>query len=67
MIGVKTALQLIDKDSVYLYVEYMASKKAEYSKRPLWQWTIIYLVIGAVIYGLIYFFVLSQGTTPFGY
>lgn len=30
-------------------------------KRPLWQWIIIYLVIGAILYGLIYYFVFAKG------
>ncbi|OGE20391.1 hypothetical protein A3A14_03805 [Candidatus Daviesbacteria bacterium RIFCSPLOWO2_01_FULL_43_38] len=32
-----------------------------YGKRPLWQWVVIYLVIAAVVYGLIYYFVLARG------
>src|SRR5258706_7110801 len=28
-----------------------------YSKRPLWQWILLYVVIGALVYGLIYYFV----------
>lgn len=31
-----------------------------YGKRPLWQWIALYVVIGAVAYGLIYYFVLSK-------
>ena len=31
-----------------------------YGKRPLWQWVLIYVVIGAVIYGLIYYFVFAN-------
>ena len=31
-----------------------------YGKRPLWQWLLIYLVVGAVIYGLIYYFVFNK-------
>lgn len=27
-----------------------------YGKRPLWQWIAIYLVVGAVIYGVVYYF-----------
>src|SRR5476649_1831236 len=26
-----------------------------YSKRPMWQWVIIYLVIAAAVYGAVYF------------
>lgn len=25
-----------------------------YGKRPLWQWVAIYLVVGAIVYGLVY-------------
>ena len=28
----------------------------KYGKRPLWQWILIYIVIGAVVYGAIYYF-----------
>lgn len=31
-----------------------------YGKRPVWQWVAIYLVIGAVVYGLIYYFVIAK-------
>ncbi len=31
-----------------------------YGKRPLWQWIVIYVVIGIVVYGLIYYFVLAK-------
>ncbi len=31
-----------------------------YGKRPLWQWIAIYLIIGLVVYGLIYYFVLAK-------
>lgn len=45
--------------------------KNGYGKRPLWQWVLIYLIIGAVIYGLIYYFLIANkggGTTsPLGY
>lgn len=29
-------------------------------KRPLWQWVSIYAIIGLIIYGLIYYFVLAK-------
>lgn len=29
--------------------------KSGYGKRPLWQWIILYLIIGALIYGVIYY------------
>ena len=31
-----------------------------YGKRPLWQWVVIYGVIGLIVYGLVYYFVLSK-------
>jgi len=31
-----------------------------YNKRPLWQWLVIYVIIGAIIYGAIYYFFLSK-------
>jgi flagellar basal body-associated protein FliL len=34
--------------------------KYGYGKRPLWQWIVIYLVIGAIVYGLIYYFVFAK-------
>ena len=47
----------------------MAEENGSYGgKRPLWQWVLIYLIIGAVVYGLIYYFVLAKrggtGYTP---
>lgn len=40
----------------------MANNKSSYGygKRPLWQWIVIYLVIGAIVYGLIYYFVIAK-------
>lgn len=34
--------------------------KSGYGKRPLWQWIVIYIIIGGIIYGLIYYFVLAK-------
>ncbi len=34
--------------------------KSGYDKRPLWQWILIYAVLGIVIYGLVYYFVFSK-------
>lgn len=31
-----------------------------YNKRPLWQWILVYLILGAIIYGAIYYFFLSK-------
>ncbi len=35
-------------------------KQEAYGKRPLWQWILLYVVIGLLIYGLVYYFVLSK-------
>lgn len=34
--------------------------KSGYGKRPLWQWIVLYVVIGGIVYGLIYYFVLAK-------
>lgn len=31
-----------------------------YGKRPFWEWMVIYLIIGGIIYGLIYYFVSAK-------
>ncbi|MDD2823404.1 MAG: hypothetical protein PHQ59_04990 [Candidatus Daviesbacteria bacterium] len=38
----------------------MEENKSGYGKRPLWQWIIIYLIIGAIVYGIIYYFVFAR-------
>ncbi len=38
----------------------MAEYSKGYGKRPLWQWILIYAVVGVVVYGLIYYFVLAK-------
>ncbi len=35
-------------------------KKSDYGKRPLWQWIALYVIIGVLIYGAIYYFVLAK-------
>ncbi len=35
-------------------------QKAEYGKKTLWQWILIYLVIAIILYGLIYYFVFAK-------
>jgi len=34
--------------------------KNAYGKKPLWQWVLIYLVIGGIIYALIYYFIYAK-------
>lgn len=36
------------------------NQSSGYGKRPLWQWIVIYLIIGGAIYGLIYYFVIAK-------
>ena len=31
-----------------------------YNKRPLWQWIVIYLIFGVIIYGAVYYFFLNK-------
>lgn len=40
----------------------------EYSKKPLWQWVLIYLVIGGIIYWLVYYFYfVKSGSNKYTY
>ncbi len=32
-----------------------------YGKRPLWQWILLYVIIGGIIYAGIYFLFLNKG------
>lgn len=41
-------------------MEDAAQKPSPYGKRPLWQWIILYLVIGIIVYGLVYYFVFAK-------
>ena len=34
-------------------------KKSGYGKRLLWQWVALYVVLAAVVYGLVYYFFLG--------
>jgi hypothetical protein len=27
-----------------------------YGKRPMWQWILLYIIVGAAVYGFIYYF-----------
>lgn len=37
---------------------------AAYGKRPLWQWILLYVVLGAVVYGVVYYFVFAKKDSP---
>lgn len=36
------------------------TKRNSYGKRPMWQWILIYAVIGIVIYGIVYYFFFAK-------
>ncbi|QQG40838.1 MAG: hypothetical protein HYV37_00755 [Candidatus Levyibacteriota bacterium] len=36
------------------------NKSYGYGKRPLWQWILLYVVIGGIIYALVYYFILAS-------
>lgn len=37
-----------------------AAANGGYNKRPLWQWLIIYVILGVIVYGVIYYFFLNK-------
>ena len=41
-------------------------KEFQYTKRPLWQWFLLYAVVAIVLYGLLYYFVLSKNKGGYG-
>lgn len=45
----------------------MADNNVSYGKRPLWQWILLYLLIGGIIYALIYFAFLKNKYSPSQY
>lgn len=46
-----------------------ASKKSYprsyYGKRPLWQWILIYLIIGGVVYAVVYYFIIAKNNMSY--
>ena len=34
--------------------------RSSYGKRPLWQWVLLYVIAGAIVYGFIYYMVLAK-------
>jgi hypothetical protein len=30
-------------------------KPSNYGKRPVWQWVLIYVIVAAIVYGIIYY------------
>lgn len=45
----------------------MPGYKSSYGERPLWQWIVLYAVIGLVVYGLIYYFVFAKKGGGYNY
>ena len=43
----------------YMDNEYQ-KKSSGYGKRPLWQWILLYVAVGAVVYGAIYYFAIAK-------
>lgn len=41
-------------------------KYGGYGKRPLWQWVLIYLVIGGLVYYLAYYFFFRGNSSLYG-
>ncbi len=40
--------------------------KKGYGKRPLWQWILLYIVVGAIVYALIYFLLFNHSGSSSG-
>ncbi len=39
-----------------------------YGKRPMWQWVVIYVIVAAIVYGIIYYaFVRKTGGSGLNY
>lgn len=36
------------------------AQKGGYGKRPLWQWVVLYVIVGAIVYGLIYYIIIAM-------
>lgn len=36
-----------------------------YGKRPLWQWILLYIVIGTIAYGLLYYFIFAKNNNSY--
>lgn len=40
--------------------------KKGYGKRPLWEWVVIYVIVGAIVYGAIYYFAYAKKGSTYG-
>ena len=36
-----------------------------YGKRPLWQWVLLYVIVGLIVYGIIYYLVLGKKNSSY--
>lgn len=45
-------------------MEYKSS--GSYGKRPLWQWILLYIIAGGIVYLLIYYFVFAKKGYNYG-
>lgn len=41
-------------------MEETAPQQTGYGKRPFWQWLLLYIIIGGIVYAIIYYFVLAK-------
>lgn len=52
----------VDKTREISHTERMAEEYGKgYGKRPLWQWVVIYVVVGGLIYAAVYYFIMARG------
>jgi len=40
-----------------------SSKGYGYGKRPMWHWILLYAVVGVIVYGAIYLFMMMNNST----
>lgn len=40
--------------------ETVPANASGYGKRPLWQWILIYVIVGGIVYFLVYYFVFAK-------
>ncbi|HEX8946667.1 MAG TPA: hypothetical protein VF829_00420 [Candidatus Paceibacterota bacterium] len=36
-------------------------QRGDYDKRPVWQWVLLYIVIGGIIYAIVYYLFIAPG------
>jgi len=41
-------------------------KKGGYGKRPLWQWILLYVIIGGIVYFGVYYFFIHKNSASSG-